>query len=115
MMANPCVKELGHMIGDTRQRLLERAADENIKIATWSPGDGQTRYRFIDCFGLAQSDNGGELDYFGTSGERTLYTALGLAEAWVFLRGFIAAQNAEMRHGYIQRSMARREAANDAE
>ena len=52
-----------------------------LALDTWSPGDGITRYRFIE-----QNDE--SIDYFGCSDVYKLYTALGLHEAYTWVRGF---------------------------
>ena len=51
-------------------------------MATYSPGDGVTRYRFFEK----------PSDYFGP--ENGTYTALGLKEATIYARGRLDAQNA---------------------
>jgi hypothetical protein len=98
--------------GDTRARLIDVAGDHDLHIATWSPGDGATRYRFIDAHqapGDIPRTLGGQLDYYGAPSSRVCYTALGLAEAWSWMRGYIAAANAQTRRDYIDREHARRE------
>lgn len=55
----------------------DRAFQLGIRVSTWSPGDGITRYRFFRV----------ETDYFG---DHAIYTALGAKEARVFLAGFAA-------------------------
>lgn len=65
----------------TRLAELEIHAEAaGLIVRTWSPGDGVTRYRFFE-------DRPGRerQDYFGP--ENGIYTALGLAEAWTFVRG----------------------------
>ncbi len=63
----------------TRLEMSERAQDVGLHVRTWSPGDGVTRYRFF-----TDGNNG----YFGP--DNGIYTALGLAEACTFVRGFRA-------------------------
>lgn len=66
------------------EELEEYAKDAGLKVATWSPGDGQTRYRFFDKPGPNQT-------YFGPASG--IYTALGLKEAWNFLYGYGAGKS----------------------
>ena len=47
-------------------------------VATWSPGDGMTRYRFFDKPGNS---------YFGPGSG--IYTAAGIAEAETFVTGWV--------------------------
>jgi hypothetical protein len=73
-------------VSDIRERraaLEDRARRQGLRILTWAPGDGVTRYRFV-----AEDEAGG---YFATDG---LGTALGLREAEVWLDGYIAARRA---------------------
>jgi len=58
-----------------RKELIEKAKHFGLYIATWSPGDGKTRYRFF-------TEN---ISYFQGDG---IYTALGVKEAVVFFEGF---------------------------
>lgn len=58
-----------------------------VHIATWSPGDGMTRYRFVRIEGNTTS-----LDYFGASGSDVLGTCLGRSEAYTWLQGYRAHQ-----------------------
>lgn len=58
------------------EALHEEAKSRGYYVARWSPGDGVTRYRFFQ--------NPGN-NYFGP--ENGVYTALGLKEAYEFLRG----------------------------
>lgn len=61
----------------TRRQNLDRKAEQlGLKVFTWSPGDGTTRYRF--SAGTSES-------YHHEDG---LFTALGLHEAEVFLKGY---------------------------
>lgn len=59
-----------------RQNLEQKAELVGLKVFTWSPGDGTTRYRFasIDSEGYDHMDG--------------FFTALGLHEAEVWLRGY---------------------------
>ena len=94
--------------GDTRKRLQEVAAQHGLYVDGYSPGDGKTRYKFIDGHGIEDWSQSGELSYFGASGSRLVYTALGLAESWAWLRGFIAGQSTQERHEAIERADAYR-------
>jgi len=70
---------------DMRKRdMLALAERVGVKVVTWSPGDGMTRYRFIDT----RSEPYWDQTYFGTS--HSLYTALGLREATIWLLGYAA-------------------------
>jgi hypothetical protein len=55
-----------------------------LKVDTYSPGDGATRYRFF----LANDPQGA--DYFGGRG---VFTALGLREAFAFVNGALAVRS----------------------
>ena len=58
------------------QELKDYCSLSGFYVATWSPGDGVTRYRFFT------NDGNG---YFGPeSGD---WTALGIAEAWAYAYG----------------------------
>lgn len=70
-----------------RREIEESASALGIHVATWSPGDGLTRYRF---FRTAR-------DYFSDDG---LFTALGAKEAGVFLRGYGAGKAHENAAGW---------------
>lgn len=61
------------------QELQDYAKSVGITVATWSPGDGVTRYRFFEKAGPGQT-------YFGPLSP--MYTALGLKEAWNYLYGY---------------------------
>ena len=62
-------------------QITEQAAGMGLFVSTWSPGDGATRYRFtVRPQGYSEGDG--------------LYTALGRAQALVWLNGF--------SHGQIQ-------------
>ena len=50
-----------------------------LYVATHSPGDGVTRYRFM------KSKGGKPISYFRTDG---IYTALGMKEAKMFLMAY---------------------------
>lgn len=72
-----------------KERLVARAEDAGLTFDTWSPGDGMTRYRFFD--GTARDS-----DYFGGHGDE-VQTCLGLREAEVWLRGYVAGKHAGRR------------------
>jgi len=74
-----------------RQQLFNLADTVNVHIATWSPGDGVTRYRFID----KRSEPSWCWDYDATS--HPLYTALGLREASVWLLGYASGLNTKYK------------------
>ena len=61
------------------QELQDYAKGAGLLVATWSPGDGTTRYRFFDKPGQGQT-------YFGPASG--IHTALGLKDAWTFLYGY---------------------------
>lgn len=61
------------------QELQDYARSAGLHVATWSPGDGTTRYRFFDKPGNT---------YFGPA--NGIYTALGLKDAWNYLYGYAA-------------------------
>lgn len=80
-----------------RRQMFELAERCKVHIATWSPGDGVTRYRFID----KRSEPHWQWDYFSTS--HPLYTALGLREASVWLLGYSAGLNTKLkREQYVE-------------
>jgi hypothetical protein len=54
------------------QELQDYAKTVGLHVATWSPGDGTTRYRFFDKPGSGQT-------YFGPASG--IYTALGYKDA----------------------------------
>ena len=60
-----------------------QVASELVKLVcfTYAPGDGKTRYRFA-------KKHFAEGGYFGC---RSLYTAMGIAEAETWLSGYVAA------------------------
>lgn len=57
--------------------VMRRAERHRLYVATYSPGDGKTRYRFFANI-ANYSDSG------------SLYTALGIAEAEIWLEGFVS-------------------------
>ncbi len=59
-----------------RAELQEYCEVGGFHVATYSPGDGVTRYRFFTKDGN---------DYFGP--DEGDWTALGLKEAWAYARG----------------------------
>ncbi len=61
------------------QELQDYAKTAHLHVATWSPGDGTTRYRFFTKAGNT---------YFGP--DNGIYTALGLKDAWNYLYGYAA-------------------------
>jgi hypothetical protein len=66
----------GHKVSRKPSRveeLREAAANAGLHLSTYSPGDGQTRYRFHEK----------AASYFSDSG---VHTALGLKAAWKFLQ-----------------------------
>lgn len=69
----------------TKTDLKRLASTCNVHIATWSPGDGMTRYRMIAIEGNSTS-----LDFFGASGSDVLGTCLGLRDAYTWLQGYRA-------------------------
>lgn len=69
----------------TRRALLRLLVNHAaLGLATYSPGDGLTRYRFFP--------SGSPSDYFGAA---ELYTALGVKEALTFVRGYIAGREVQ--------------------
>lgn len=79
------------MTKTTRKQLFALADSQGIHIATWSPGDGMTRYRFID----KRSEPHWCWSYDATS--HPLYTALGLREASIWLLGYASGQNTKWK------------------
>lgn len=68
----------------SRLETLQRDAEKfGFYVATYSPGDGVTRYRFFSE----------PSDYFGPASG--LYTALGYKEATIWLNGAIAGASKE--------------------
>jgi len=72
-----------------REEVMNRAVDLGIYCATWSPGDGITRYRFF--LSLENADQ----NYFGPANGD--FTALGAKEALTFLDGVKAGIELELR------------------
>lgn len=72
-----------------KQALAHRAAKVGVRITTWSPGDGRTRYRFGNMNDPASAD-------YDTCYGREYGWALGFkdAEAWLdaFSKGVMAAR-----------------------
>jgi len=65
----------------TKKDIEDCLDGSSIYVKTYSPGDGQTRYRFF-----RKDPNGKELSgYFGP--ENGVFTALGSSEAYSFARG----------------------------
>ncbi|MGI0149762.1 MAG: hypothetical protein ACREDF_09570 [Thermoplasmata archaeon] len=62
-----------------RGNLEDFARSIGLYLATWAPGDGMKRYRFFTK--PSSYDEGGGI-----------YTALGLKEAWCFVRGYAASK-----------------------
>ncbi len=71
-----------------REHLEAICAGVGFYFATYSPGDGVTRYRFYPD--TARDEDGAKQDYFSGDGE---WTALGYAEAEVYAVG--------RRRGYL--------------
>ena len=71
-----------------REHLEAICAGVGFYFATYSPGDGVTRYRFYPD--TARDEDGAKHDYFSGDGE---WTALGYAEAEVYAVG--------RRRGYL--------------
>lgn len=63
----------------TKKQMIFWAETNGLKVGEWAPGDGATRYRFE----IATVPGAG--DYSATNG---IYTALGLAEARTFVKGW---------------------------
>lgn len=68
----------------TKKEILSFANTLGVKVATYSPGDGVTRYKFYDW--------PTEQDYFAI-GTAQLGRAMGAKEAYRWLQGFSAAKN----------------------
>jgi hypothetical protein len=68
-------KQLGVKHTTQRELLAQYARDAGLFVASWSPGDGVTRYRFFDKPGNT---------YFGP--QNGICTELGLKKAWKFLQ-----------------------------
>jgi hypothetical protein len=70
--------------GARRDVLSEDARKSGYYVATYSPGDGKTRYRFFDLADMARRGvSTAEQDYFGPL--NGIHTAVGLAAAKKFL------------------------------
>lgn len=69
----------------TKAKVTEQAREVGLYVATWSPGDGMTRYRFF-----AKPS-----DYFGP--ENGIYTALGAKEAGTFIEGYAYGKGADAK------------------
>jgi hypothetical protein len=83
----------GACIVTKRDYLYHLAANCEVYIHTWSPGDGVTRYRFTN-----KRDSG----YFETDG---IHTSLGLADAITYIEGYFQGYNAgKVRCTHTQRS-----------
>jgi len=63
------------------------AGDVGLRMATYSPGDGVTRYRFFYA-------GPGPVAYFDADG---VYTALGAKEAMIFLEGVAEGVEVQLR------------------
>ena len=68
------------------QELQDYAKGVGLLVATYSPGDGATRYRFFDKPGPSQT-------YFGPSSG--MHTAIGMKDAWNFLYSYSAGYGAK--------------------
>jgi hypothetical protein len=70
--------------GSRKDVLSEDARKSGYYVATYSPGDGKTRYRFFDLADMARRGvSTAEQDYFGPL--NGIHTAVGLAAAKKFL------------------------------
>lgn len=67
-----------------KKSVYTEAARLGVYVATWSPGDGATRYRFFRE-GTRTREGEWVADY--NQGD-DIFTALGRGEALVWLRGF---------------------------
>ncbi len=70
------------------QELQDYAKSVGLTVATYSPGDGQTRYRFFDKSGPSQT-------YFGPASG--IATELGLKDAWNFVYSYGAGRGSARR------------------
>lgn len=70
------------------QELQDYAKSVGLTVATYSPGDGTTRYRFFDKPGPSQT-------YFGPASG--MHTALGIKNAWNFVYSYGAGYGAGRR------------------
>jgi hypothetical protein len=75
-------------IKESREEIEYLCLATGIKLATYSPGDGITRYRFYKPVLIDGIPTRTAEDYFGIPDSRKIYTALGLKEAHVWSRGF---------------------------
>jgi hypothetical protein len=64
----------------TKGDLEQAVSQSGLHMATYSPGDGVTRYRFFNR-------SSARVGYFESDG---LFTALGRKEAYAFARGYLA-------------------------
>lgn len=69
-----------------RNELRDLATQAGLFIDSYSPGDGITRYRFFIR----------ESDYFAGDG---IFTALGLKEAMIFIRGYRLGRSQQIGSG----------------
>jgi hypothetical protein len=65
-----------------KSEMLRIAELGGLTVGQWAPGDGQTRYRFF-------TDGDSCYDH-----ARGIYTALGVAEASAYVRGYMDGKNA---------------------
>ncbi|MGH9317729.1 MAG: hypothetical protein ACRD1P_11570 [Thermoanaerobaculia bacterium] len=65
--------------GEGRGNLEDFARSIGLYLATWAPGDGVKRYRFFTKPSSYDEGSG-------------IYTAIGLKEAWCFVRGYAASK-----------------------
>lgn len=84
--------------GARRDVLSEDARKSGYYVATYSPGDGKTRYRFFDLADMARRGvSTAEQDYFGPL--NGIHTAVGLAAAKKFLNA--PAKRKNPSRGYV--------------
>lgn len=81
------------------EEMQDYAKSLGITVATWSPGDGVTRYRFFEKAGPGQT-------YFGPASG--MYTALGLKEAWNYLYGYGGGKTSHARKRKLSHDEAKR-------
>lgn len=79
-------------MANNRNRVEEAAYAVGLRVGTWHPGDGATRYRF---FREDKPDVGGTYDYFGGSG--ALITVLGRKAALQFIEAYGMGRTAGIR------------------
>jgi len=87
------IKAMYHVMGK-----VEKAAyDAGLRVGTWHPGDGATRYRFFreTAEGNAKNAGTGYYDYFG--GSNALITVLGRKAAFAFIEAFRLGRNSGIR------------------